>query len=117
MGKWNKLVRQAIKEVKKNGSRTYWVSKLLRPVGMEVFECDDLLMVPRIGKKTASLLNSVGLFTVKDVMDLADIDAYLSTLNVSDNRKTQIATILQHTASNANPGKPTTFFHPIISCY
>ena len=51
MGKWKKLVRQAINEVKENGGTYIWVSKHPRPVGKEVYEEDDLLMIPRIGKK------------------------------------------------------------------
>ena len=94
MKKCNNLVRQAIKEAKENGSTTYWVSKTPRPVGKEIYECDDLLMVPRIGKKTASLLNNIGLSTVKDVKDLDEVDEYLSALNVSKNRQRQILNIV-----------------------
>ena len=107
MGKWKKLVREAIKEVKVNGSSTHWVSKIPCPVGKEIYELDNLLMVPRVGKKTACLLNEIGLFTVKDVKDVKDISA-LSVLPVSDNRRRQIFNIIQDAASNANPGKPTT---------
>ena len=110
MGKWAKLVRQAIKEMKERGNKTYWVSKINCPTGREIYELDNLLLVPQIGKKTASLLNSVGLFTVKDVNDLSDINEALSALSISKNCQQQISDIIKHAASNANPGKSTTFF-------
>ena len=108
MGKWAKLLSQVIKEVKDKGNKTYWVSKINCPAGREIYELDNLLSVTRIGKKTASLLNSVGLFTVKDVNDLSDIDEALSALTISKNRQRQISDIIKHAASNANPGKSTT---------
>ena len=106
MGKWNKLVRMVIKDVRKNGS-AYWVSKVPRPSGMEIFELDDLLNVPHIGKKTALLLNEIGLFTVKDCMDIDDLNNSFEYLPVSETRRNQIANIINHAVSNANPGKST----------
>ena len=102
MKKWNKLVRQSIKEAKESGSKTYWVSKIPRPVGKEIFECDDLAVVPRVGKKTVSLVNAVGLYIIKDVKDLHDVDEFLSSaLNVSDKRRQQISSLIQQ------PDKPS----------
>ena len=104
MGKWKKLVSQAIMQAK-NSTTTYWVSKSPRPAGKEIFEFDELLNVPRIGRKTANLLNKIGLFTVKDVMDCINIDDTLESLSVSDNRRKSISSLLHHAASKANPGK------------
>ena len=103
MGKWKRLVRQAIDDAKKSCT-TYWVSKKKRPVGKEIFDGDDLLSVPRIGKKTASLLNSVGLFKVLDLKD-DGVGNRLSALDISDRRQKQLLNIIQSAVSNSNPGK------------
>ena len=88
MGKWNRLVRQAIDEAKKSTS-TYWIEKTQRPVGKEIFDNDNLPSVPRIGKKTESLLNSIGLFKVLDLKDDGVSDR-VSSLNISDHCQKQI---------------------------
>ena len=112
VGKWKQLVRQAIDEAKKNTS-TYWIEKKQHPVGKEIFDADDLLFVPRIGKKTASLLNSIGLFQVVDLKDDGVIGG-VSSLDISDRRRKQIINIIQHAMSNSNPGKSLLLLFIII---
>ena len=84
MGKWEKMVSQAIKDAKENGG-TYWISKLPRPTGKEIFELDDLKNLPRVGKKTMALLNNIGFFTMKDCIDKRDqLQNSIASLPVSD---------------------------------
>ena len=102
MGKWRKLVSQVLKDVKENGSK-YWILKLTCPVCKEIFELDNLNNIPRVGKKTINLLNSVGLCTVKDCMNV-DLDLHLASIPASNGRRRQIINILRHAVTNANLG-------------
>lgn len=75
-----------------------------RPVGKELFESDNLRDIPRVGKKTFNLLQSAGLCTVKDCMNI-DLENHLASIPVSEGRRDQIIKILRHAVTNANPGE------------